>query len=114
MIYLAGPYTHDDPKIREERFEALTKKAAELMLDGYVVFSPITYGHTISERHTLPDSWEWWRGQCFGILRHASRLIVLRLSGYSDSVGVNAEIKFALSIGLDIEWVDPILKLTYI
>ena len=107
MIYLAGPYAHEDPKIREERFEALTQKAAELMLDGHVVFSPITHGHTIATRHDLPKTWEWWSMQDFKFLRHCSKLVILKLDGWTESVGVEAEHKAARYIGLEIEFIDP-------
>lgn len=106
MIYLAGPYSHDDQNIREQRFEALTKKAAQLMIDGHVVFSPITHGHTIAERHELPLSFEWWATQCLGMLNVAERLIILRLDGYVESIGVNAEIRHAEALGIKIEYVN--------
>lgn len=106
MIYLAGPYSHDDAEIREQRFEALTQKAAELMRDGHIVYSPITHGHAIAERHDLPLSFDWWQGQCFGMLRHASKLVVLRLVGYQQSIGVREEIKVAMSLNIPIEYVE--------
>jgi hypothetical protein len=106
MIYLAGPYTHPSSIIRLERFEALTKKAAELMQAGYVVYSPITHGHTIAMRHDLPLDFEWWKLQSLGMLRHASRLMILRIDGYHDSIGVKKEIELALSLGIEIEYID--------
>ena len=106
MIYLAGPYSHDDQEIREQRFEALTKKAAQLMMDGEIVFSPITHGHTIAERHELPLEFVWWSHQCLGMLSVAERLIVLRLDGYAESIGVNAEIRHAEALGIKIEYLN--------
>jgi len=47
MIYLATPYSHDDPEVMEERFALVTATAAQLMLAGYVVYSPITHGHAV-------------------------------------------------------------------
>jgi len=107
MIYLAGPYSHKDEAVREERFEALTKKAAELMLGGIVVFSPITHGHAIAQRHDLPLEFEWWQHQCITMLGLASRLIVLQLDGHAESVGVAAEIAFAEKHGISIGYVNP-------
>ena len=107
MIYLAGPYSHESAEIREERFEALTKKAAELMLQGQVVFSPVTHGHTIAERHDLPLEFEWWRDQCFGTLRHSRLVLVLLLPGVKESKGVAAEIELAQSLGIPVEHVLP-------
>lgn len=107
MIYLAGPYSHEDEEVREARFRALTAKAAELMLDGHVVFSPITHGHTIAEYHDLPKTWEWWSKQDFKFLRHCSKIMILRLDGYYDSVGVTAEIEAANMFNIPMEFIDP-------
>ena len=107
MIYLAGPYSHEDEAMRVARFEALTKKAAELMIDGFTVFSPITHGHAIAERHDLPLDFSWWQHQCLDMLSRASKLIVLRLDGYVESRGVNAEIAHAEKYGINIEFINP-------
>lgn len=98
MIYLAGPYSHKDEAIRIERFEALTKKAAQLM---HVVFSPITHGHAIAERHDLPLDFAWWGSQCLEMLKNAKKLIVLRIDGYA------VEIKFAETNGIPVSYVNP-------
>jgi len=107
MIYLAGPYSHKDPKVMQERFEALTKRAAELMIDGFTVFSPITHGHAIAERHDLPLDFAWWSNQCLDMLSRATTLVVLRLDGYSESRGVNAEIAHAEKLSINIEFINP-------
>jgi len=106
MIYLAGPYSHESAIIRLERFEALTKKAAQLMIDGHIVYSPITHGHAIAARHDLPLTFDWWSNQCVEMLRHSSRIMVLRIDGYTSSVGVRHEIDIALKLGIPVEYVD--------
>ena len=107
MIYLAGPYSHKIEAVRVERFEALTKKAAELMNDGFTVYSPITHGHAIAERHDLPLDFEWWSNQCLDMLSRATTLVVLRLDGYAESVGVSAEIEHAERLKIKIEFINP-------
>ena len=42
IIYLAGPYSHPDPDVREARYQALTDAATKLVMDGHIVFSSIT------------------------------------------------------------------------
>ena len=105
MIYLAGPYTHPDEAVRLKRYEALTAKAAELMKDGHVVFSPITHGHVIAEAHDLPTDFAWWGKQCLGMLRHADKIMVLALPGHEESKGVGAEIRYAETMGISIEYI---------
>ena len=106
MIYLAGPYSHEDETVRVARFEKLTKKAAELMIDGFTVFSPITHGHAIAERHDLPLDFDWWQHQCLDMLSRASKLVVLRLDGYAESRGVAAEIAHAEKLSINIEFIN--------
>lgn len=105
MIYLAGPYSHPEATVRHKRYEQLTAKTAELMLEGHVVFSPITHGHAVAEAHDLPTDFTWWEQQCLGMLRHASKVIVLTLDGWVQSKGVTAEIVFAHKLGIEIEYV---------
>ena len=107
MIYLAGPYSHVSHIVRHERFEALTEKAAELMREGNVVFSPITHGHTMAVHHDMPTSHDFWLKQDFEFLRHCSKIVVLRLDGYLESVGVLAEIEAANMFNIPIEFFDP-------
>lgn len=105
MIYLAGPYSHEDEAVRTLRYTLLTAKAAELMQLGHVVISPITHGHAVAIAHELPTDFEWWQNQCLGVLRHASKLCVLTLEGYEESTGVKAEIGYALALGIPIEYI---------
>jgi len=108
MIYLAGPYSHPDVTVRQLRYEQLTAKAAELMLENYVVFSPITHGHAVAMGHNLPTDFAWWEQQCLGMLRHASKLIILTLEGWEQSKGVEAEVEFARKLGINIEYIRAI------
>lgn len=106
MIYLAGPYSDPSAIIRLERFEALTKKASELMLAGHVVYSPITHGHVIAARHDLPLESEWWIDQSLGMLRHATKMMVLNIPGRVESKGVKIELAFAQKMSIDVELVE--------
>ena len=59
MIYLASPYSHPDPKVREARWREACRTAAFLMKGGQFVFSPIAHRHPIAE-FGLPGGWEFW------------------------------------------------------
>ena len=45
MIYLASPYSHPDPSVREQRFQNACRIAAELMRSGRIVYSPVAHSH---------------------------------------------------------------------
>ena len=44
LIYLAAPYSHPDPWVRQDRAGRITEAAARLIADGWAVFSPISHG----------------------------------------------------------------------
>jgi len=95
-VYLAGPYTHQDPNVRQARVERVTQTAAWLSRHN-AVYSPLTHGHALAEalpREAVHDHAFWMR-QCFPLLRPASALYVLPLEGWAESKGLRAEMDFA-------------------
>lgn len=107
MIYLAGPYAHEDVKIMEERFNKLTRYAGELMKLGVLVYSPITHNHPIATRIELPRTWDYWRDFDLAVLSRCSQLIVLKLPGWNKSVGVNAEMEYCRANNIPIVFATP-------
>jgi len=98
LIYLASPYGHPDPAVREERFRAVCVVAARLMREGLYVFSPIAHTHPIAEAGDLPKGWDFWKGYDRVMLSACSELWVLCLPGWEESEGVAAEIQIARSL----------------
>ena len=108
MIYLASPYSHDDPAVRLERFEAVCRFAAGLMRSGLVVFSPIAHTHPIAiSEDGLPKGWEFWERFDREFLEAADSMVVLMLDGWEESVGVQAEILIAEELELPVEFATP-------
>lgn len=106
MIYLATPYSHPDPSIREARFEAACRVAGQLMAAGQIVFSPIAHTHPIAIRCDLPKGWDFWAKYDRAMLERSSRLVVVMMEGWQDSVGIAAEIKIAAELGIFIEFME--------
>jgi len=92
MIYLATPYSHPVQAVREARFRAVTRFAADLLKQGQVVFSPITHSHPLEVLGNLPQGWEFWQTQDLEFLRLCDELHVLCMEGWKESVGVQGEI----------------------
>ena len=99
MIYLASPYSHPDANVRHARYEAACQKAAEMMRDGRLVYSPIVHSHPLGELG-LPGDWPFWAEHNRRMLGVCSGLVVLQLSGWERSRGVAEEIRIAETIGL--------------
>ncbi|HZZ80637.1 MAG TPA: DUF1937 family protein [Gemmataceae bacterium] len=108
MIYLASPYSHPDPAIRQQRFRAACVVAAALLRAGHTAFSPIVHGHPLIE-HGLPTDWQFWEHWGREMLVRCDGVAVLQLDGWIDSVGVQAEIALARSLAKPLEFVEPSL-----
>ena len=98
-IYLAAPYSHSDMKVKIDRFNKVTKKAGELMTQGYIVYSPITHSHPIAMQCELPGEWEFWEKIDRVFIEWAHEVWVLQLEGFEESNGINAEIIIARRLG---------------
>jgi len=106
LVYLATPYSHDDPAIREQRFREVNRVAAEMMRQGVHVFSPISHTHPIAECGDLPKGWEYWQAYDRAMLRACGKVAVLMQDGWENSVGVQAEIGLARELGLPVEFIE--------
>ncbi len=106
MIYLASPYSHPDPKVREYRFGEACRAAAALLRCGLPVFSPVAHSVPIA-LFGLPTTWQFWQRVDHEYLRGCQVLVVLRLPGWRESVGVRAERELARQWGMPVIEMDP-------
>ena len=107
-IYLATPYSDPDPEVQNRRFEQVNRVASLLMAKGYLVFSPISHTHPIALAGELPKEWGFWRDYDFTFIGDwADAVFVLRLDGWAESIGVQAEIKLAEEIGKPVAYLAP-------
>ena len=96
VVYLASPYSHEDPKIMELRYKKACRAAGLLMREGCVVFSPIAHSHgVVKYNKKLPTSWDFWCYQDLEMMKRCDALVVLQLNGWDRSQGVRAEMQFA-------------------
>lgn len=107
MIYLASPYTHEDPAVREARYQEILSKVAELALRGHVCFSPIAYGHAMNLVAELPHTWEFWEKWDREFLWACDEVWVVTMPGWQESAGVIAEIKIGRDFKKPIRYLDP-------
>lgn len=114
LIYLASPYWHEQEVIRLTRANMVKKKTAELMENGYVVFSPICHAVNIAPHlpAALRNSHDFWMGIDLPILRVCAEFWVLTLHEWQLSVGITRELEEAKLLHKPIryiEYVDPTL-----
>jgi len=106
VIYLASPYTHPDPAVRQWRFEAACQATARMIRDGRPVFCPVVHSHPLT-RYGLPGDWRFWDRYDRVFLAACKRFAVLTLYGWTASRGVRAEIQIAAELELPVCLIDP-------
>jgi len=106
LTYLASPYSSHCPEIRWERYFAAVEVSAGLMRQGMLIYCPIAHTHDMAVRHGLPTDWAFWERHCRAFLASSERLIVLKLDGWEDSVGVAAEIRIAEEMGIPVSFLE--------
>ena len=106
MIYIASPYSSPIKSEREDRAYQVGAFAAHCVKRGHVVYCPIAAWHHLAVEHKLPGDACFWERLNRRILRHCFEMWVLKLDGYDDSEGVNAEIIFAKALGITLRYFD--------
>ncbi len=105
MIYLASPYSSNDPAVQQQRFDAVCQVASNLMQRGFFIFSPICHSHPIAQ-FGLPTDWAFWEKYDKKFLAMCDELWVLMLDGWGQSKGVLAEMNLAYELGKTIRLVN--------
>ena len=107
VIYLASPYSSPDPTIQQQRYEEAEKFAVKLIQAGEPVFSPIAYAAPLAHKFGMGRDFGTWRGFNMALLKVAKKLYVLKIEGWQQSRGVQAEIAFAQENNIPIEFKEP-------
>lgn len=106
MIYLACPYWHPDPLVRERRVLHASQCAAWFTKRGLFVYSPITHGHGVAQFADEPRT-DFWTNHGIHILESAcDSIVTLCLPGVAESRGVGLELRAAAQRALPMHWVD--------
>jgi len=105
LHYLASPYNDPDPVVMEERRIAACRTAGQFIANGVSVFSPIAHNVAILRESNTKLGWDHWQAFDPAMLRVCGRMLVLRLPGWDQSLGVQAEIKAAREFGIAVEFI---------
>lgn len=91
LVYIASPYAHESPAVKEQRAEAIAHITAEIIAkqDAIILFSPIAYTHPFN--HIEGMEWVEWDKQ---FLLRCGAMLIVRLDGWEASEGIQKEIDF--------------------
>lgn len=104
IIYVASPYSSPDPAVVQKRFEAARDFVTKNISGAAVLFSPIVYCHELAKAAQLPTDAAFWFEFNFRMLKACDKVLVLKLDGWEQSVGVASEIAYARSHAKQIEY----------
>jgi hypothetical protein len=108
LIYLASPYSHADPAIKQQRVFAIARVAGDLINQGCLVFSPIAHGETIVLNNPgFGDDWARWQLVSRGMIAKCDEFWVVMIDGWNESNGVRAEIAIAHELGKPVQFLYP-------
>lgn len=106
LIFISSPYTHESKDVINKRVEQVTRFCGKMMLKGYTVISPITYGHAILEYTDMGGDWETWNKFCESLISKCDEMWVLKLDGWEESVGIQGEIVLCEIYNIPIKYVE--------
>ena len=109
-MYLASPYSHPDPFIREFRYLAAMRELTRLLKDGVHVYSPIVHCHELAKIADMPRAADFWERYNFTMLAAAEQLWVLMIDGWQESKGIAGEIAEAQRLRLPIIQIEEKFK----
>lgn len=92
LVYLGSPYTKY-PTGLDAAFRDVAVIAAEMMLEGIKVFSPIAHGHPMSQYGNVdPLNHELWLPFDQAMMDAADAMCIADMEGWETSYGVKYEI----------------------
>ena len=100
-IYLAAPYTAQEPAVEQARVQAVKHVSDRLIRQGQVIFSPLEYTEAMQQRGIVPP--QGWYLFDLTMLRGCVKLLVLALPGWRESQGVIMETTVAKALGIPVE-----------
>lgn len=99
FVYVAFPFSHPDPAVEAERVRQVIAFMATMIRErtDYRPISPVIHCYEIAKASGLNGSWETWQPYCLKFLDICDLMVVLKLPGWIESVGVQAECEEAAS-----------------
>ena len=100
LVYIASPYAHPSPEVREARLEAVRHVCGRMVNEGKIVMSPLVYLGELAYRGIHPP--QGWYAFDLQLLARCDELLILQLPGWEDSKGVLVEIAGAQTKGMPV------------
>ena len=103
MIYLAAPYTDENPDVVSQRMAKFCIADSILLKEGKVTVSPLSK-HFITLYANIPLRWEDWAEYSEILMKQCTELYVLKFDGWEESEGVAGEIVLANKYNIPVKY----------
>lgn len=97
LVYLASPYSIGN---KRANFYVAVEACARLFDAGVNVISPIVHCHPVASIHGLSGDFDFWKQYNYKLLSLCKGMYVLKYKDWTNSIGVQAEILYALNNGI--------------
>ena len=107
MMYISTPFTHEDPEVEKQRVEEAEDVTCLIIRywEDYVVpFCPIAYTGRLQKKLRPNINWLEFDKE---FLKLFDSVMVVKMEGWEESVGVNYEIDLARKERKEILYVSP-------
>jgi len=106
-IFISAPHGHPDVSVIYDRMKRLRAIVAQYVINGHLVLAPNLHFHELTQEYSLPLDWDYWKDNCYAMMQNAYQVDVIMLEGWEKSVGVKAEIEYAKTLNILVNYVDP-------
>lgn len=107
LTYLASPYNDLSLIVRHERYIAARTAMAWLLRKGICVYSPIVMCHEMAVHHNMSKDVSFWWALNVAFINRCNSLLVYKLAGWDQSIGVRQETLYALELGMPVRYLNP-------
>jgi hypothetical protein len=114
LVYLASPYSYESKipfvsaLVKYARYVRITRIGAKLTEERDIaLICPITQSHQLGKYMVDNDGgFDRWRTVDLSYIAKCDQLIVVKMAGWEESIGVQEEIKYAKRKKIPIEYID--------
>ncbi len=105
LVFISCPYGSGAAIKRNMTY--FEKVDAKILGLGIHTHSPLAKHYSRQHNKDLGGDWNFWEQYCLRLLRLSTMMVIIMTPGWEESVGVAAEIKEALRLGLKIIYLNP-------
>lgn len=109
VVYIASPFSHSLLKVMKLRRKRIAQVAAKLHLQfPHAFILPITQSACMKDwEPTLGESFKYWKDRDLKFISRSDEVWVVMMDGWEESVGVQAEIKYATRNNIPVSYINP-------